>query len=875
MSKKVVFIDGQSILEKANYGVFDEVNSEKIHINVVKAFINLTTGILRDEKTEYAAVVFDNNEDGCERKVLYDEYKANRKIILDQLKKQKDCIKEALEAMNIITIDNIKGESIDIIGSLCECDKEGDEYSFTVVTCDTLMLSLMKNNIIIRIPSVDEGVLRFNEYTEQMLIDNYGVNQDRFAVIKALIGDRDKNIKGISYIGTKTAAKIIGDTKNIDEFLYNVDNIESGKIRHILNEAKALIELNANLLEINRHLPVAEVWQEIISDRKTTGNVCDINSDINNNIFNFNENKNTIDSNLFRTITDLAELDDYFKFLKKDYADSYVGLELLCENNDLYGVGITDGENTTFIPVINFITKNYLINEINSLSEAGIRFVCVDLIDKLDYINIKNENAVDIGIYAYLINPIKDKYDYIDIAKEYLQIELQPIKENIKGKTFENADLDTLKEIACTSAYICYNSYAILNDTLDKLSMKKLCEEIEMPLLYVLHDMHKQGIGVDDKNLSEYGEKLVGRIEQLENEIYELALGKFNINSPKQLGEILFERLQLEGGKKTKTGYSTSAEVLEKLIDKHPIIEKILEYRTLSKLNSTYVVGLKGFIKEDGRIHSNFNQTITATGRISSTEPNLQNIPIRMELGRQIRKVFVAKEGYVFLDADYSQIELRILAHMSGDEKLIEAYNSNEDIHKMTASQVFHVPLDEVTPQLRRNAKAVNFGIVYGISSFGLSQDLSITKKEAGEYIERYFVTYPGIKKYLDELVSSAKETGYAITMYGRRRPVPELSAANFMQRSFGERVAMNSPIQGSAADIIKIAMIRVYRRLKEKNLESKLILQIHDELLIETKLEELEEVKEILAQEMKHAAKLKVELEIDMHSGKDWYEAK
>ncbi len=405
--------------------------------------------------------------------------------------------------------------------------------------------------------------------------------------------------------------------------------------------------------------------------------------------------------------------------------------------------------------------------------------------------------------------------------------------------------------------------------------MESLMKEIEMPLTRVLYEMEQTGILVKPDELKKYGEALNGRIEELEKSVCEQAGCTFNLNSPKQLGEILFEKMGLKGGKKTKTGYSTAADVLEKLAPEYPIVKDILEYRGLAKLKSTYADGLAAYIDDTGRIHSNFNQTITATGRISSTEPNLQNIPMRMELGRRIRKVFVPKPGCLFMDADYSQIELRILAHMSDDRQLIEAYQMDEDIHRITASKVFHTPFEEVTDLQRRNAKAVNFGIVYGISSFGLSQDLSITKKEAAAYIEEYFKTYPGIKQFLDKAVQDAKENGYVTTLYGRRRPVPELSSGNFMQRAFGERVAMNSPIQGTAADIMKIAMIHVWERMKREKLASRLILQVHDELLIETAQEEEEIVGQILTEEMKHAADLSVTLEIDLHTGTNWYEAK
>ena len=457
-----------------------------------------------------------------------------------------------------------------------------------------------------------------------------------------------------------------------------------------------------------------------------------------------------------------------------------------------------------------------------------------------------------------------------------------PAKEDLIGKLSYTKAMSEKeakeKEVAksiCYMAYTALRSRKALMEALENNNMKALFEDVELPLLFTLSNMEKEGIRVNAEALKEYGSQLEVKIKALESQIYEEAGEEFNINSPKQLGVILFEKLQLPGGKKTKTGYSTAADVLEKLAPEHKLVADILEYRQLAKLKSTYADGLAGFIGEDGRIHSTFNQTITATGRISSTEPNLQNIPIRMELGRLIRKVFIPEDGFVFVDADYSQIELRVLAHLSGDENLIEAYKEAQDIHRMTASQVFHVPFEEVTDLQRRNAKAVNFGIVYGISSFGLSQDLSITRKEAAEYIENYFATYPKIKGFLDGLVTEAKEQGYVETMFQRRRPVPEIRSGNFMQRSFGERVAMNSPIQGTAADIIKIAMIRVEQALKEQNLESRLILQVHDELLIEAKEDEVEAVKAILEWEMKGAANLAVPLEIDMHTGTNWYEAK
>lgn len=549
------------------------------------------------------------------------------------------------------------------------------------------------------------------------------------------------------------------------------------------------------------------------------------------------------------------------------YKDTRNVLPLFAGNAEIGGIGISFGKEKIYcIPAGNGYSMEELLEALVHVAKHAGRFVVFDLKSSLPYLKglegAAEEKCFDSIVAAYLLNPLKNDYGFEDVAQEHLGLMIDPKTE--------------LEKMVCYEAYAAFASSEVLEEKLKKEEMWKLFTEIEMPLVFTLFHMEQNGVRVEAEELKNYGEQLGGKIVQLEKEIYELAGEEFNINSPKQLGVVLFEHLSLPNGKKTKTGYSTAADVLDKLAPDYPIVAKILEYRQLAKLKSTYADGLAVFIHEDDhRIHGKFNQTVTATGRISSTEPNLQNIPARVELGRLIRKVFVPEEGYVFVDADYSQIELRVLAHCSGDAALIEAYREAKDIHRITASQVFHTPFDEVTDLQRRNAKAVNFGIVYGISSFGLSQDLSITRKEAAEYIDRYFETYPGIKKFLDDAVAHAKEQGYVVTLFGRRRPVPELSSSNFMQRQFGERVAMNSPIQGTAADIMKIAMIAVDKELRMRNMKSRLVLQVHDELLIETWKEEEEEVREILKEGMMHAADLSVPLEIDMHSGKNWYEAK
>ncbi len=546
-----------------------------------------------------------------------------------------------------------------------------------------------------------------------------------------------------------------------------------------------------------------------------------------------------------------------------------LGLALAFGREDIYFLEAGEG-----------MTGTYLAEQMQPLLQKAEAAETFGLKSQLSCFEVPRQHrckVTDVLIGAYLLNPLKNDYAYDDVAREHLQLTF-PSQLDLLGKLpFAQAFREKEAEFfqyACFVAYTSYQASSVIEGKLKDCGMWALFREIEMPLVFTLYDMEQEGVQVNAGELKSYGESLTGRIDELEQEIYQDAGETFNINSPKQLGVILFEKLKMPNGKKTKTGYSTAADVLDKLAPDYPLVSKILEYRQLTKLKSTYADGLANFIRKDGRIHSSFHQTITATGRLSSTDPNLQNIPIRMELGRQIRKVFIPRKGCVLIDADYSQIELRVLAHMSGDENLIHAYQAAQDIHKMTASQVFHIPFEEVTSLQRRNAKAVNFGIVYGISSFGLSQDLSITKKEAAQYIASYFETYPGIKQFLDRLVTDAKEQGFVSTMYGRRRPVPELTSGNFMQRSFGERVAMNAPIQGTAADIIKIAMNRVHDALNAQGLRSRLILQVHDELLVEAYEEEAAQVEAILKKEMETAADLSVALEIDMHHGENWYEA-
>ena len=602
--------------------------------------------------------------------------------------------------------------------------------------------------------------------------------------------------------------------------------------------------------------------------------------------------------------SDLNEVEEIFKKAHEYGAkskDNYIGYFLMREGNkdsaskkkETVGIALCfDEKSAVYIPVENFISESYLGNKLTELSKdcALVTFDIKDGYDIFEPDEISRRtsgySAEDTGyqaearcfdtlIGAYLCNPIKNDYSIEDISKEYLKIPFDKRNDVFGKNSIKEADSAKITDYACKAAYICKTASPLIREKLVKSGMENLFYNIEMPLSYILFAMEKEGIIAKRDELKAYSDKLAVRISELEKAIYEAAGCEFNINSPKQLGEVLFEKLGLPAEKKTKSGYSTAADVLEKLAPDNKIVADILEYRGLAKLKSTYADGLTAYIDSDERIHTSFNQTITATGRISSTEPNLQNIPMRTEEGRLIRKVFVPKEGYVFADADYSQIELRILAHMSEDKGLIEAYHEGEDIHRITASKVFHVPFEDVTPLQRRNAKAVNFGIVYGISSFGLSQDLSISRSEAKEYMDKYFETYPGVKAYQDKVIADAKEDGVSVTLFGRKRPIPELKASNFNLRQFGERVAMNAPIQGTAADIMKIAMINVFFRIKRENLKSRLILQIHDELVIETAPDEKDIVTLILTKEMESAAELSVPMEVDCHIGNDWYEAK
>ena len=879
---KLVLIDGHSILNRAFYGVPDLTNAAGLHTNAIYGFLNILFKILDEESPDYLTVAFDVKAPTF-RHEMFKEYKGTRKPMPEELREQVPVMKEVLQAMGIRIIEQAGYEADDLLGTIAKrAEAEGIDVS--LVSGDRDLLQIATDRIRIRIPKTKGGRTEIENYYAADVEAKYQVNPVQFIDLKALMGDTADNIPGVPKVGEKTATDLMVQFGSLDGIYEHIDEVTKKSVKESLIQNKDLAYLSRELATIKLDSPLTYSLEEA-----RVGNFFNEASYI---LFKKLEFKNLLNkfekgvsneeiSASFHLVENLAEVEALFTRVLSD-KDRQIGLKVVKEagrHGELLGVALHLQEEGSFLVLKQgFLTEDYLKEKI-ALLGAQCRIATADIKSEYAYLQAQDtDRFFDVILAAYLLNPLKNDYTVEDIANEYLNLMLPE-----KGQAFGRLSFkDALNEkpedflkYCCFEAYVCAQAAVCLQQKLEETQMDRLMREIEMPLTLVLFSMEEEGIRVNPEALKDYGEALSGKITELEQEIYSEAGCEFSINSPKQLGEILFEKMGLPGGKKTKTGYSTAADVLEKLSGEYPVVKHILEYRGLTKLKSTYADGLAAYIEDENRIHSTFNQTITATGRISSTEPNLQNIPIRMELGRQIRKVFIPKDGYCFMDADYSQIELRVLASMSGDERLIEAYRSHADIHRTTASQVFHIPFEEVTDLQRRNAKAVNFGIVYGISSFGLSEDLSISRKEAAAYIEQYFETYPQVKQFIDSLVKDAKKNGYAVTLYGRRRPVPELFSSNFMQRSFGERVAMNSPIQGTAADIIKIAMIRVFERLKKEGLKSKLILQVHDELLIETALEEEEQVRMILEEEMVHASSLAVELEIDLHVGINWYEAK
>lgn len=912
-SKKILLIDGHSILNRAFFGLPDLTNTAGLHTNAVYGFLNIMFKFIETEKPDYLTVAFDEHAPTFRHK-MFEAYKGTRKPMAEELRQQVPMMKQMLLAMGVTVISKPGLEADDLLGTMARIGEE-QGMEVTIVSGDRDLLQLATTHTKISIPKTKKTGTEIENYYEADVKERYLVTPKEFIDVKALMGDTADNIPGVPGIGEKTATAIIEKFHSIEEAHAHAEELKPPRAsknivefydQAVLSKTLATIEVHADIdFDINHailgdlYTPEAyELCREWefknllgrFSVEKPTSDVEEtfVTADAEKDVASFvdetikNKSQNVGVYFTYECVDGTQESNEesdgqlsLFDTPKEQKKEKY---SILC-------VALSYGEKTIYFSKKNGLTYDFLREQLERLAKVGV-VLCSDHLKELIKVFtpqqrgrfLNYENSFDVDVADYLLHPLKNQYFLEDMAGENLQMSVVSYQELFGKKTISQAMEEQDSEFetyACYQAYLCCALWEKLTGQLKEDNMYSLYENIELPLVFTLADMELDGIAIDGEALSAYGEKLSARISELEETIYEQAGEKFNINSPKQLGVILFEKMELPGAKKTKTGYSTAADVLENLAADVPFVADILEYRQLAKLKSTYADGLAHCIEADGRIRSSFQQTVTATGRISSTEPNLQNIPIRMELGKLIRKVFHPKEGYVFVDADYSQIELRVLSHMSGDENLIQAFLQGQDIHRSTASLVFHTPFDEVTELQRRNAKAVNFGIVYGISAFGLSRDLGIGKKEAQKYIDDYFLAYPKMKTFLDGLVEEGKEQGKVTTMYGRIRPIPELSSSNFMQRQFGERIAMNSPIQGTAADIIKIAMVRVHDRLQKEGLESRLLLQVHDELLIETKTEELEQVKALLAEEMQKAADLSVPLEVDMHTGNTWYDAK
>jgi len=906
--EKLVLIDGNSIANRAFYGIMGSkmlTTSDGKFTNAVYGFLAILFKILEDIKPEYMVVAFDLKAPTARHK-LYEGYKANRHGMPNELAEQMPIIKQVLRAMNIDIIEKEGYEADDILGTLAKYgEKEG--LQVTILSGDRDTFQLVSDNIKIRIPRTKMGKTEVEDFDKEKIKEVYGLEPRQLIEVKALQGDTSDNIPGVPGIGEKTALSLIQKYKNIDELYSKIEKNEDdlkGKQREKIIENKELAYLSKTLGTINLEVPIEETLEKFKVKEWNKQAVLEIFKELKFNryierfglqgeetdkdkpkeLYNIVEDCNLEELELKITKNKICffnisteKIEDKEKIIQEEIIAISIYMQ---EENKVYYIKKEINEFRDFI-------KKIFENE--EIEKYGFNLTKTYILLKQENIEMKNIKY-DIEVAAYILNPTQNKYTIQGLAEEYLNLEIEEYLKSfgIEEKQNEQLNLFDMQETnkdeqennnkyeETIIAYCINKLYNVTMKKLEEINAKELFENIDMPTVEVLSSMQWNGMRVDEKELDRYGIEIKEKLDLLTSEIYELAGEEFNINSPKQLGEILFDKLKLPVVKKNKSGYSTDVDVLEKLRVEHPIIEKLLEYRQVMKLNSTYVEGLKPYINQKTkRIHSFFHQTITATGRISSTEPNLQNIPTRMELGKRLRKIFIPEVGKIYIDADYSQIELRVLAHISKDEHMIEAFNKGEDIHKQAASKVLNIPIEEVTKEQRSDAKAVNFGIVYGISDFGLAGQLNISRKKAKEYIDQYLNQYKGIKAFMENITEEAKEKGYVETLYKRRRYIPELTSNNFMVRQFGARAAMNTPIQGTAADIMKIAMISVYQKLKENNLKSKIVLQVHDEMMIEALIEEKEKIKKIIKESMENVIKLEVPLLADMSEAYNWYECK
>ena len=884
MDKRLIIIDGNSIINRAFYALPDMTNSEGLHTNAVYGFTRMLFKIIDDYKPTHISVAFDMKAPTF-RHEEFSEYKAGRKKMPNELGQQLQPLKELLDTFNIHRMEMAGFEADDLIGTVAK-KAENDDFKVYIVTGDKDAIQLASNKTTTLITK--KGVGEVEEYNYDSVVERYEMTPTQFIDLKGLMGDKSDNIPGVPGIGEKTGIKLIKEFSSIENLIENTNQLK-GSVKKKIEENKDQAVFSKKLATIITDVPI-----EISLDELSYGDY-DKNAVIEEfKKFGFNtlikqvlamdggNEESIVEEKIELNINHLEDISAFKNEIEKTnklFIKTVSKVGNILEKNLIYVFVSADGKNIYYIND----EELELIKDI--ISNEEIKKIGYNLKD--DYLALKsydiqlNNMFFDIAIGEYLIDSKSStSYECSDIAMKYLTKKIKSKEELLgkgaKAKKFSDLELEELSIYFGEILNIVYNVYPIMEKAFKEMDMEYLFYDVEMPLVEVLGSMEYEGMAVDKNQLEEIGNKFKEIISNLEEEIFTMAGEKFNINSPKQLGVILFEKLELPVIKKTKTGYSTNADVLEKLRDKHEIIDKITEYRQIVKLNSTYVEGLSNIINPiSGRIHSSFNQTITTTGRISSTEPNLQNIPVKTEMGREIRKVFIAKDNCKLVDADYSQVELRVLAHMSDDEHMIDAFQHNMDIHSKTASQIFGVDINDVTSLQRSEAKAINFGIVYGKTDFGLAQDLNIPVPKAKAYIESYFANYDKIKVFMDEAIKNATDKGYALTIFNRRRYIPEINSSNFMVRNQGKRFAMNAPIQGSAADIIKIAMVNVFTRLKDENLKSRLILQVHDELIVEALEEEIDKVCSIVKEEMESAVNLQVHLDVDLNVGDSWFETK
>lgn len=870
-----VIIDGSSLLNRAFYAIRLLSNKKGIFTNGIYGFLNMLDKINADYNPKYMCVVFDRKEKTF-RKDMYEEYKGNRMKFPDELSVQFPILKDILTKMGIKVLDKAGFEADDLAGTLTTINTEGVKK--LLITGDKDYLQLIKDDTDVIITK--RGVSEFDTYNKDKMNEVYGLSPDEFIDLKALMGDQSDNIPGIYGIGEKTALKILSQYRTIENLYEHADELSKNKTNQRIIEGKDMAFLSKKLATIVKDVDISvniEDYKIKDQDNEALREVYE-DLELNSRLSSLVGTKKVeaVENNLEVEILDKDNLDvlknlkDEFIFYITTDTDKYLSSKIVYITFILDKVYIIKTDNLSAI-------KHIL--ESSEIKKVSHDIKKVYVLAQKEGIKINNF-SFDTAIAYYLIDSNKSNYSIQSMAMDYLQRQINSFediykKEKIKEKLVSAVDMDTAEGVLSNEIKTIKDAYPILKEKIDSLDEKTLFYDIELPLSEALADMEFIGFKVDRDELLRLGDEYDELIKEKERIIFSLASEEFNINSPKKLSEILFDKLGIKPIKKTKTGYSTDAEVLEKLSDKHPIADQIVEYRTYQKLKSTYIDGLKDLIDETGRIHSYFNQTNTATGRISSQDPNLQNIPIRTEAGRKIRKAFVSEEGYTLVDSDYSQIELRILAYIANDEKMLHAFKEGFDIHRKTASEVFNIPFDEVDNEHRSRAKAVNFGIVYGISDYSLSQDLKISRKEAKEYIDKYFEKFSGVHKYMSDVVEKAKKDGYVKTLFNRRRNIPELQNSNFNIRAFGERVALNMPIQGTSADIIKIAIVKIFNKFRDDCLDAHIIVTVHDEIVVEVKKEELDKVRNIIRTLMENIDGLDMDLKVDINQADNWYDAK